>query len=398
MPHSPAPLDIICVASIEWGHTWERHQHIMSRFAQDGHRVLFVETPGIRMPSLKNTSDRSRIVNRIRDFLGQLLLGPHRINEGLHVFSPILIPAHGPMIRVLNRWAMTFYLRWMALRLGLKQPVYWTYVPLDVCVAQLKALHPRAVVYDCVEEIERNPNAPADIRETEGRLLAEADVTFVDARTLLESKGPRAKRILQVPAGVEVDLYDAQIDEGRPVAPEVAELPGPVIGYIGNIHYWVDLDLLAAIARLRPDWTFAMVGPILVDVSAFEALPNVRFLGGKPFASLPSFAAGFDAAIIPYKIHEYTRNVFPTKMFEYMAAGCPVVSSPLREVEPYAEFVRLAETPEEQVRALEAALADQSEEAIARRRTFAKMNTWEGRFQRMKGALLSSIEQKENLR
>lgn len=393
---SDEKLDIICVASIEWGHTWERHQHIMSRFAADGHRVLFMETPGIRMPSLGNKSDRARIWNRLSDFFKQLVVGPRRINEGLHVFSPILIPSHhSQAVRRINRIVMRFYLWWLALRLGFKRPIFWTYVPLDVCVSQLPTLRPRAVVYDCVEEIERNPGAPADIKETEGKLLQTADVTFVDARTLLETKGERARNILQVPAGVEVGMYDEQLDEGRAPHAALAALKHPVIGYIGNMHYWVDLDLIRAAAIARPDWSFALVGPILVDVSELEALKNVHLLGGQPFASLPAFAAGFDVGIIPYKIHEYTRNVFPTKMFEYMAAGLPVVSTQLREVEPYSEYVRLADTPEAFVQAVEVALADQSQDEVARRRAFARMNTWEQRYQTMRAALTECLEKKE---
>ena len=173
-------------------------------------------------------------------------------------------------------------------------------------------------------------------------------------------------------------------------APEVGALSGPVIGFAGNLTAEkVDLDLLEAAARLRPEWSFVLVGPPAENARAglrrLEGLGNVHVLGFRPYDELPAYVSGFSVGVIPYRSTAYTRNCSPLKVFEYLAAGKAVVASGVPELGGMEPDVALADGAEAFVAAVESALAADSSDAVERRRQLAEKNTWDARTERLLG-------------
>jgi glycosyltransferase involved in cell wall biosynthesis len=147
------------------------------------------------------------------------------------------------------------------------------------------------------------------------------------------------------------------------------------LGFFGLIRDWVDLDLLAEVARARPEWHIVMIGDSAVDLSPYRTLPNMHFLGHRSYADLPAYCKGFDMGLIPFKINDLTRAVNPIKLREYLAAGLPVVSTPLPEVILYSHLIEVADTAEEFVCAVKASLAS-APDARSLRRTAMAQETW----------------------
>jgi len=153
-----------------------------------------------------------------------------------------------------------------------------------------------------------------------------------------------------------------------------------VVGYVGAVDAWFDFELLAAAARLRPDWSFEIVGG-LENAASTPAMPaNVVFHGERPHGEMPAMRARFDVEIIPFRLSPLTHATDPVKLYEAAASGRPVVATRLASLEGFAQrgLARLADTPEQFVEAVEAAAAE-GPDAAARRRAFAAANTWDDR-------------------
>jgi len=161
----------------------------------------------------------------------------------------------------------------------------------------------------------------------------------------------------------------------------VADRPGDVaITWMG---YQVDVDLLLRVAEACPDCTLVLVGPdCLPDDArrrALHAMANVTFLGQKALESLPEYLKVLDVALIPYVIGGHTLTVYPLKLHEYLAAGRPIVASPLPELKPFSQVVRIAESAVDFVRQIREAIADHSPTSVAARVAVARENTWDSR-------------------
>ena len=180
---------------------------------------------------------------------------------------------------------------------------------------------------------------------------------FVSAEKLLQTKrSPRAPTVL-IRHGVDFEHFSSALEAETTIPPEIAELPHPIIGYFGLIaDDWVDVPLLIHVARSFPNGSMVLLGKVTMDVSALQSEPNVHLLGRRPYSSLPSYCKGFDAAVIPFPVTEVTLNANPLKAREYLAAGLPVVSTPIPEVEVLGECL-IGRTPEEFVTQLKVALA-----------------------------------------
>jgi len=153
-----------------------------------------------------------------------------------------------------------------------------------------------------------------------------------------------------------------------------------VIGFVGGLSQWVDLELIAALAKARPEWTFALVGPVGTSVEALADLSNVQLLGPRPYVEVPAYLAGMDVGLIPFRHEPVTHHADPIKVYEYLAAGLPIVGTDLPALRRLAHVVRLADTPTEFEAQIAGALADGRESGRAGRRAVAELHSWSSRF------------------
>jgi glycosyltransferase involved in cell wall biosynthesis len=205
---------------------------------------------------------------------------------------------------------------------------------------QLEPFSPQLVVYDCLDDLSRFAYAPADVRRREEQLLRRADLVLTRGEGLYERLRTRHAAAHWIPSGVDLEHW-----QRHAAAPhDVAFVPRPRLGYLGAVDERLDLPLLAELAERHPGWSLVLVGPVLkVDPAALPRGPNLFYLGQRPYAQLPAYAAALDALLLPFVIAPVTELAHPTKILEYLATGKPVVSTPVPEVAAhYGEAVHVA--------------------------------------------------------
>lgn len=377
--------DIVCVGFADWDtELWTNQHHLMSRLAAQN-RVLFVESLGLRRPQLAGR-DLARIARRLRRGLA-----PPRSVDGLHVLSPLVLPLHSnAMVRVLNRALLRAQVRRAARGLGMEHPILWAYVPQAESLVQ--TLRPELVVYHCVDDIAAQAGIDgASFRAAEERFARRADLVLASAPALAERMRALSGNVMEAPNVADTALFATALDEG-PVDAALAALPRPRVVFTGAIvSTKLDLALLVELARARPQWSFALVGPVgpgdpRADVSMLSAEPNVHLLGPRSYQELPAVLRGADAGLIPYARNELTGSIFPMKVYEYLAAGLPVVASELPALSEVAEVAKAPDAPG-MAQALEDALAHDTPERRAERSRVAAAHSWDRRLEEIAAAV-----------
>jgi glycosyltransferase involved in cell wall biosynthesis len=332
--------DIIIFANDWGGDPLSKHQ-IALRLAQRN-RIVWVNSMGNRNPTV-SAHDLRRALRK----LWQFCQGCQPVASNINRFCPLVIPFHGNRAaRWINRRLLAWGIRRACQQLGFRDPVTLTFVPNSVDVAG--SLGERLIVYYCVDEYSQFTGADRTaILEMEGRLMEKADLVVVSASRLYETKRASNANTILITHGVDVDHFRKACVEETSVPEDAAALPGPVIGFYGLIEDWVDLDVIRHMATARPEWSFLMIGEVKTDTSAVRRLPNVHFLGRRTYQSLPGYCKKFDIAVLPFVVNELTLAANPLKVREYLAAGLPVVATPLPEVQKLGALVRAATTPEE---------------------------------------------------
>jgi glycosyltransferase involved in cell wall biosynthesis len=389
MPDSPAlrGRDIVCVGFADWDtDLWTNQHHLMSRLAREN-RVLFIESLGLRRPQLAGR-DLTRIARRLRRGLA-----PPRAVDGLHVLSPLVLPFHrSRLVRALNARLLPALVRRAARRLDLSAPILWAYVPQAEVL--IDALEPSLIVYHCVDDIAAHGRIDtASFRAAEERFAGRADLVLASAPKLAERLRRFSSNVIDAPNVADTDLFSHALEPG-PEDAAMAVLPRPRIVFTGAIVATkLDLPLLLALARARPTWSFALVGPIgpgdpHTDVSALAAAPNVHLLGPRSYSELPDVLRAANVGLIPYSRNELTDSVFPMKVYEYLAAGLPVIATQLPALDGVAE-VRSAADADGMLVLLEQALAEDSAELRAARSQAAAGHSWDQRMQEIAAAVES---------
>jgi glycosyltransferase involved in cell wall biosynthesis len=347
--------------------------HLMRLFARDN-RVLWVNSIGMRAPTASK-SDISRIFKK----LSAATTPVTEVEPNIFVLSPLTIPAYGsPSLRALNRRLLRFQVKRAMGQLGFKRVINYVFLPSAGLIAG--TLGEEMVIYHCVDEYAAFSDIPSQpMLELERQLLGRADLVITSAELLYQSKVKLNPRTVLVRHGVDHAHFRRALDPQTVVPADMAHLPRPIIGFFGLIADWVDLELIAYVANRFPTGSVVLLGKTTTDVSALESLPNVHFLGRKPYAELPAYCKGFDVALMPFLINELTLNANPLKVREYLAAGLQVVSTPIPEVEVLGQC-RIGSDQESFAREVEAALAEDPGPSVARSEAI-RHESWEARLE-----------------
>jgi glycosyltransferase involved in cell wall biosynthesis len=332
--------DIICFAN-DWDGDPLSKKHIALRLAQKN-RVLWVNSTGTRNPTA-SVRDLRRVWKKLR----QYVRGCRPVSHNISVCSPLVIPFHGNRAaRWVNRRLLSWSLRRACRKLGFQKPITWTFVPSSADVAG--SLGEKLLIYHCVDEFSKFTGTDeAAILEMERDLMEKADMVVVSSSRLYETKRRYNPNTFLVTHGVDVAHFRNACRQEITAPADCAELKGPVIGFFGLVADWVDLEVVRYLAASRPQWSLLLIGEVQTDTSALRELSNVHILGRRNYASLPAYCKAFDVAILPFVVNELTVASNPLKLREYLAAGLPVVATPLPEVVKLSASVRLATTPVE---------------------------------------------------
>jgi glycosyltransferase involved in cell wall biosynthesis len=363
---------------IYFGNDWNAENrtsshHIAARLSKR-HPLLYVDSPGLRAPKASG-----RDLKKLGKKLAQAAALPRQVHETMwHMVLPQFPFRRLPLATALNRELGAMLVRRAARHLGMSRPLAWFAVPHPSVL--LGRLGERFSVYYCIDDYSALPDVDKEqIRALDQRLTKSASQVFVSAQTLFDAKQGMNQNLVYSPHGVDVDHFALAGDASQVVAEGARDLKKPVVGFFGLVEAWVDLDLLRFLAKSRPEWSFLLIGRVAVDVSDLKRLGNVHFPGPQPYASLPSWAKAFDAAIYPGGKNEFVRNANPLKIREYLATGKPVVSVRSREIERFSSVVRIADSNEEFLRQLDDVLANDTAEAAAERRRAVEAMSWDAR-------------------
>lgn len=310
---------LLCLSHLRWHFVQQRPQHLMMRFART-HRVLYWEEPAAH--------DGPPMLDVVHDASGVTIATP-RLPHAMSAAD-----AEPTLKAMLGQFLQD---------IGSAVAVRWFYTPMMLPLA--RDIPAAATVYDCMDELSAFRFAPPELPELEAELLAAADVVFTGGYSLYEAKRDRHRNIHPFPSSVDHDHFvqARTLDRGSDLT--------PTLGFYGVLDERLDLQLLAELADARPDYRFEIVGPVVkIDPAQLPQRPNILYPGGQSYADLPKWLARWDVALMPFAINESTRFISPTKTPEYLAAGRPVVSTPITDVvRHYGQLgaVRIAETADE---------------------------------------------------
>lgn len=384
--------DVVCLSHLRWSFVYQRPQHLLSRCLEGGGRVFFFEEPRFEQEapqSHESDADAVRL-DVVEDDTGVFVCTP------VFRYAPGTTPSDAfPPESV--EGAVRALLDDLLEEEEVERYVLWYYTPMALGFTH--HLSPEVVVYDCMDELSAFRFAPPLLKSRERELFQRADLVFTGGLSLYEAKKDHHDAVFPFPSSVDVSHFGkARLPVATPA--DQAGIPGPRLGFCGVIDERMDLDLVERVALARPEWSLILVGPVVkIDPASLPRLPNIHFLGSKTYAELPAYLASWDVAIMPFARNESTRFISPTKTPEYLAAGKPVVSTPIHDVvRTYGdrELVRIAHSADEFVAHVEGALSREGRSVEWLRRVDACLaeNSWDLTWKRMAALIEKAVQAK----
>jgi glycosyltransferase involved in cell wall biosynthesis len=379
---------IICFGGEDW---WYHHphskNHLMRRFARAGNKVIFVNSISMGLTSVANKDFLPRINRKLRSYAKLARTTP----EGIIVVSPAALPFFGSAgSRAVNRRLIGAQIGALARSRGLSRPILWIAIP--TAVEMIGRFHESLVIYQVSDKYDANTmdhaTDPALIRQLHERAIERADIIFYSGRKLLAEATQGLDRSYLLEQAVDFDHWSKVANGGLEVAPEIARIPRPRLGYFGAIEPWlVDQELISRAARERPSWQWIFIGNRSRGLD-IEKLPNTHFLPAVRYDDLPRYAAGFDVCVLPWETEQtFTSYGSAIKVREYLATGKPVVISALPEYESMRDVLRIARSRVEFFRLVAEALDERNPDAVRRRQASVRDGTWDARAEWISGLI-----------
>ena len=378
-------MDFLFISTADWDNPyWTNKQHVAKELGRLGHRLLYVESQGLRRPTATG-KDFKRILRRLLKGLKP----PKEVTKGVWVWSPIVIPFQSSkIVRVLNKAILRCGVYLASKWISLRPEILWTYSPMTTEFYNVDAY--KQIVYHAVDDIKAQPGMPAQtIEMAESKLSRCADIIFTTAPRLQELHSAVNPNTFYFSNVADFDHFHMAMADETKVPEDLERLPAPRIGFVGAISsYKLDFDLIAEMAKQNPSWSIVMIGEIgegdpLTNVADLRDLPNLHFMGGRSYATLPAYLKGMDVAILPSLLNEYTRSMFPMKFFEYLAAGLPVVATCLPALKGYEQVAALCPDTKAFVAAVSKALQEGRFANLGDRLAAAREQTYETRTRKM---------------
>lgn len=375
----------------DWNTDHKVSSHHIAKELLKNNRLIYVETGGMRKPRT-SARDLKRIFSRLASWLK----GIRKIDDNLYIYSLIIFPFHQRWARSLNIYLNVFILRAAIKRYKFKEPILWFVTPHVSYFAHY--LPKKFTLYYSTDNVSLAPGVDKEAVEClEDDLLRKADAVFGTSEYLCDRL--RRKNInpnvFYSPQAVNVAHFFKVQEDNTPLAEEIKNLKKPVIGYIGLIEEWIDLDLIGYVAQSRPEWSIILIGRVAVSVENLKRFSNIKFLGIKKYEDLPSYLKGFDVCISPFKINEFTKGVNPIKVKEYLASGKPVVSTHLPEMEKFRRLIEIADTYQDFIQKIEYSYKNATPGKVKERIESIRIDNWYNRVGKV-SEVIENIERKSN--
>ncbi|WP_207533524.1 glycosyltransferase [Desertivirga arenae] len=351
------PENLLVFSHLRWDFVFQRPQHLLTRFARE-FNVYFLEEP---ICDVAEDGESYLSISKREDKLWVLV--PH-IQSGLAKKEGVN----------LQKLMLKSFLK----DKSLSDFIFWYYTPMALEFS--REYFPNLTIYDCMDELSAFKNAPVELTYLEKELLTRADAVFTGGHSLYEAKKHQHQNIHPFPSSIDKNHF-AQARKKMEQPVDQIGITGKKLGFYGVIDERFDYKLIGEAATARPDWNFILIGPtVKINPDILPKNQNIHYLGGKSYNELPAYLAGWDLALIPFLLNESTRYISPTKTPEYLSAGIPVVSTPIRDVvKPYGKLnlVSIVSNSAEFVAAAEAELNKPKEEWLNRVDDFLSTKSWD---------------------
>lgn len=409
MPHNWCRYKVLYFSGTKWGNMGRRKPRLAHEFASHPEvaSVLYVEPP-VRVSLLdlvRGRLDSDHLEPTRRAHLKALLGQPRQVEKRVWAYTgstkAIPLTRLKAIRQVEGIHCLNEHLYFAGVRRALRRLpgeclIVWLSHPLHA--GALRAFPRRELAcYDWTDDwatFDILPvEDPDEIIALNDRILQQVDLVFAVSAELERRALAVNPHTHRAPNATDPEKLGGAAVDG-PIAPELANLPYPIIGYIGQIADKMDYELIDQMAQARPHWSFVFVGPVWSSkreyVASLEALDNVYFLGARPYEQLVFYLRGFDVCVLPHIISPLTRSMNPIKLYDYLATGKPIVSTPVAGMARFADVVRVADGSGAFVVALEAALGENGA-LTAQRLAYAWANTWQIRAEGMWKVMQSAV-------
>jgi glycosyltransferase involved in cell wall biosynthesis len=375
---------IICFAGEDW---WYHHphskNHIMRRLARAGNRVVFVNSISMGLPDIKSPDFIGKIRRKLKSFAKFV----RRADDGIIVVTPLVTPFYSSRFgRALNRFLLITQFKLLSVAFHLRRPVLWIAIP--TAGEMVGRLNESAVIYQVSDKYDANQMDHATsanlIAAMHGELLRKADLIYYSGRKLFEeelaAKPQISGRARLLEQAVDYEHFASATAREWQEAEDIAAIPQPRLGYFGAIESWLlDQQMIRYISERRPDWHWVLLGLKAARLE-IEDLPNVHYLGAKPYAEMPRYAASFDVCVLPWVTdNQFVSYGSAIKVREYLATGKPVVITPLYEYESWSDILRISRGYDNFMAQVEEALGPEEAERKSARQASVKESTWDAR-------------------
>lgn len=369
------PPYLMCFSHLRWDFVYQRPQHLLSRFANDC-IVYFLEEPIF--------TDEPESTIQFTRKLPNLWVGVPLISNSAEC------DADATLMQLLDKFFAGK---------AVEDFAFWYYTPMALSFTSKYT--PKITIYDCMDELSAFKNAPAKLKDLERQLMNKADIVFTGGQALYEAKKNQHANIFPFPSSIDKDHF-AVARETISEPQDQARIKGTKLGFYGVIDERFDIDLIKNIADARPEWQLILIGPVVkISPDILPKNPNIHYLGQKSYNELPAYLSGWDIALIPFLLNESTRFISPTKTPEYMSAGRPVISTPIRDVvHPYGvnKLVHIGSTAEDFVECAEQELAvSDKSEWLAMSDEFLADNCWDNTYSAMTARIQNTVSTKGDI-
>ncbi|MBT0159189.1 glycosyltransferase family 1 protein [Candidatus Bathyarchaeota archaeon A05DMB-2] len=366
-------MNIVFFSAVPWNSLWTRPQQIVMLLAYKGHNIVYFQDPIYLAPAslIKSYGTNNFFVTR-------------RIMKNLRIVN-MFVPFQRRFEFVdkkLGALAFRVYLKCFNFKPN--AAIFYSY-PYSFLIDTLKGLGIKTI-YDCPDEESSGTKANVlRVLKAEKNLSVNSSAVFAVSRSLCAKISKFNPNCFYVPNGADFEHFSKAL-KIRERPQDISQLQNPIIGYIGAVYEWVNIDLICRLAESHPEYSILIVGPVLHGMSKLKKHANIITVGHKKYSFLPQYLASMDVCLIPFKINALTLASNPIKLFEYLAAGKPVVSTALPEVNNCASgLVYISKNDEDFIKKVEEALGEnrksENAEVIMKRIDFAKNNSWEKRIE-----------------
>ena len=386
-------LDVLVFSSTDWEGIWGSRQQVMSRLSERGFRILFVE----QMAGLEHLLKYPRLFKRKRRRWRE---GIRQISKSLEIINPPpLLPGryYSLTINKINSNLIRSWIQKYLLERKIINPILWLYKPEQFnLIGKFKE---KLSIYHCIDEWKAGTSGRKRriIKTMEDELLTGVDITFVNSKEKYLRTSKLNKNVYRIPSGTDVNLFAQVLSADCKTHPVIQGIKRPRICYMGNINDRLNYHYLQKLVTNRRNYSLVLIGDTYPwrknepHIKSLWRFPNVFFLGEFPFCELPSLLKGIDVCLIPFRSDERGFYRSPIKLYEYLSAGKPIVSSHIAEAEEFSEYVYIANSPEEFVLKIDRAIAEDNDEKRLERINISKIHSWDIRVNEMEHRIMELL-------